>query len=131
MYKSQSQQTDESTLIFKNNKVITPDFYLRAKLKKKDLRGNEVWTISSTDYIKLAMENVEDRLPSRAVTPMSQEIYPETDLYHELDQDVITSFQELIWQIEMGSEDFHRAGPVLSRTLVEICPSFVGARLKN
>ena len=55
----------QSNLIFKNNKVKTPDFYLREKLKKKDLRGNEVWTISSTDFIKSAMENVKEKLKNK------------------------------------------------------------------
>ena len=50
--------------------------------------------MSSTNYIKLAVENIEEQLnkkreqlPSRAVTPMSQGYYPETDLYPEIDQD--------------------------------------------
>ena len=70
----------QSTLKFKNNKVETPDFYLGAKLKKKYLGGKEVWIISITYYIKSSMENVKeklkkkgDQLPSRSVTPMSQQ----------------------------------------------------------
>ena len=49
----------QSTLKFKNGKVYTPDFSLGAKLKKKDTGEKEVLTISSTDYIKSAVENVE------------------------------------------------------------------------
>ena len=83
----------QSTLKFKNNKVETTNFYLGEKMKKKDLGGKEVWTMSSTDYIKSAVENVKgklkkkgEQLPSRAVTPMSQGYYPETHSSPELDQ---------------------------------------------
>ena len=83
----------QSTLKFKNNKVETPNFYLGEKEKKKELCGKEVWTISSTNYIKPAVEKFEeqlqkkgDRLPFRVVTPMSQGYYPETDFYPELYQ---------------------------------------------
>ena len=50
--------------------------------------------MSSTDYIKSAVENIEekvkkkeDRLSSRAATPMSQGYYLDTDSSPELDQD--------------------------------------------
>ena len=72
--------------------------------------------MSSTNYIKTDVDNAEekikkkgDQLPSRAVTPMSQGYYPETDSYPELDQDVIPTFQELIcilwWAVEIGRFD--------------------------
>ena len=106
----------QSTLKFKDDKVEEPEFYLGAKLQKKDLNGRKVWTMSSTDYIKSAVENVEeqlkkkgDRLPTRAVTPMSQGYQPETDSSAELDADGITTFQELIgilrWAVEIGRVD--------------------------
>ena len=103
----------KSTLKFKKNKVETPDLYLWEKSKKKYLGGKEVSTISSTKYIKSAVENVEEqlrkkgeRLPSRAVTPMFQWYNPETDSYPKLDRDGITTLQELIgilrWELENG-----------------------------
>ena len=50
-----------------------------------------------------------DRLPSRAVTPMSQGYYPETDLFPEVDQDGITIFQEFIgilrWAVKIVRVD--------------------------
>ena len=49
----------QSTQKFKNNKVETPDFYIGSNLRKKNLGGKEVWTMSSTDYIKSSVENVE------------------------------------------------------------------------
>ena len=84
----------QCTLKSKNDKAETTEFYLGEKLKKKDLGGKEFWKMSSTDYIKSAVENVEeqrnkkgDRLPSRAVNPMYQGYYTETDSSPELDQD--------------------------------------------
>ena len=106
----------QSTLKFKNIKVETPNFYLGEKLKKKDLGGKEVWTMSSTAYIKSSANNVEEQLkkkgyqlPSRAVTPMSQGYYPETDLSPEVDQYGITIFQEFIgilrWAVKIVRVD--------------------------
>ena len=106
----------QSTLKFKDNKVEEPDFYLGAKLMKKDLNGRRVWTMSSTDYIKSAVENIEtqlkkrgDKLPARAVTPMAQGYQPEMDSSPELDTDGITTYQEMIgvlrWAVEIGRVD--------------------------
>ena len=55
----------QSTYKFKNEKVETPDFYLRAKLKKKYLGIKEFWTMSITDYIKKYVENVEEQLKKK------------------------------------------------------------------
>ena len=55
----------QSAFKFKNNKVETPDFYLRAKLKKKYLGRKEVCTMSITDYIKKYVENVEEQLKKK------------------------------------------------------------------
>ena len=63
MYISWYQNTDEWYPVYfekKNDKVKTTNFYLEARLKKKDLGGKEVWTMSSTNYIKSAGENFED-----------------------------------------------------------------------
>ena len=56
--------------------------------------------MSSTNYIKSDVDNVEEQLKkkggqltSRAVTPMSQGYYPDTESSPELDQDGITIFQ--------------------------------------
>ena len=50
----------QSTLKFKNEKLETSDFCFGAKLKKKDLGGKEIQTMSSTNYIKSAVDNVEE-----------------------------------------------------------------------
>ena len=61
----------------------TLDLYLGENFKKKDQGGKEIWKMYSTNYIKSAVENVEEqlkkkwnRLPSRSVTPMYQGYYP-------------------------------------------------------
>ena len=104
------------TLKFKNDKVVEPDFYLGATIKKKMLNGRAIWTMSSQEYIKNAIQMVEDqlgkrgkKLPTRATTPMSAGYYPETDSSPELDTDGVTLFQELIgilrWAVEIGRVD--------------------------
>ena len=50
----------QSTLKFKNEKLETPDFCFGENLKKKDLGGKEIKTMSSTNYIKSAVDNVEE-----------------------------------------------------------------------
>ena len=59
--------------------------------------------MTSTDYVKAAVANVEEqlkkkdmKLPSRAATPMAQYFVPETDSSPELESDNINLFQELI-----------------------------------
>ena len=72
--------------------------------------------MSSTDYIKYDVNNVEEqlnnkgkRLPGKAVTPIAQWYHPELGATNEIDQDNITTFQELIrilrWAIKIGRVD--------------------------
>ena len=49
------------TLKFKNNKMVEPDFYLGATIKKKELNGHTVWTMSSQEYVRNAIKTVEDQ----------------------------------------------------------------------
>ena len=87
-------------LKFKNDKVEEPNFYPGAKLSRKELNEKQVWTMSSTEYIKSSDENIEEqlqkrgkRIPAKAVTLMAQEYHPDLDATNELDQDEITTFQ--------------------------------------
>ena len=68
--------------------------------------------MSSTEYIKYAVNNVEEqlknkgrRLLDKALTPMDQGYHTELDSMNILDQDKITTFQEIIriirWEIEI------------------------------
>ena len=90
----------QSMLKFKNDKVEEPNFYPGAKLSRKELNEKQVWTMSSTEYIKSSDENIEEqlqkrgkRIPAKAVTLMAQEYHPDLDATNELDQDEITTFQ--------------------------------------
>ena len=101
---------------FKKNLVEKPDIYLGAKLEEKILNGRKVWSMTSKDYVKLSIENVEKefkkrnmKFPSRAVTPMKSEFIPELDTSEELSPDDTTFYQELIgilrWAVEIGRVD--------------------------
>lgn len=51
------------TIRYKNNKIEEPDIYLGAKLaKKKNKNGIQCWTITSLDYVKAAINTVEEAL---------------------------------------------------------------------
>ncbi len=107
----------QSTLKFKKNKIEEPEFYLGAKLEKKKLNGKApVWTMSSTEYVKASIKNVEEqlqkegkKLPTKAPTLMASNYYPEMDSSPELDSPGITTFQGLIgilrWAVEIGRVD--------------------------
>ena len=106
----------QASLKFKKDKIEEPEFYLGAKLEKKRLNSRDVWTMSSTDYVKAAIDNVEEqlkkkgkKLATKAPTPMTTNYYPEMDTSPELDSSGITTFQELIgilrWSIKIGRVD--------------------------
>ena len=109
----------------KKDKIVPPKVYLGGKLAKKTLNGKDVWTMSSVDYVKAIVKNLEDRLqkegqklPTRAITPMSSDYRPELDGTAELDSDDITMYQELIgelrWAIEIGRVDILHEVSLLS-----------------
>ena len=79
----------------KKDKIKPPDIYLRGRIN-----GNQVWTISSVDYMKSVLNNLEKRLkkkcmklPARATTPMSYDYKPDLDATAELDANNINMFQ--------------------------------------
>ena len=47
---------------FKKNLIHKLDMYLGIKLEEKQLNGRKVWTITSRDYMKLSIENIERQL---------------------------------------------------------------------
>ena len=69
----------QGTFKYKNDKIEAPEYYLRAKLQKKNLNSLQCWTITSQDYVKVAVKNVEEtikkssrRLPtSNIATPIN------------------------------------------------------------
>ena len=87
----------------KKDKIDTPEIYLGGRLARNELNTNQLWTISSVDYMKSVVKNLEERLkkqgtklPDRATTPMSSDYIPYLDATAELDANDITLFQELI-----------------------------------
>ena len=75
-----------------------------------------MWTITIQEYIKKANENLENQINRKglelndcAVTPMAMVYQPQIDSYPYLDQDGITTFQELIgiirWAVEIKKVD--------------------------
>jgi hypothetical protein len=104
----------QGTFKLKNGKIEEPEYYLGAKLQRKTLNGFQCWTVTSQNYVKAAVKNVEDalkksgrKLPTlNTGTPMNITYSPKMDITEELNDDNITYFQELIgvlrWATEIG-----------------------------
>ena len=112
----EAMQEIQKSFKLKKNKIEPPEIYLGARLEKKKLNGRYVWSMSSTDYVKAAINNLEEtlkkknkKLPNKCETPMTSNYSPELDGTPELDSDGVTRFQELIgilrWAIELGRVD--------------------------
>jgi hypothetical protein len=46
----------QETFKFKNGKIEPPEYYLGAKLQRKNINGLQCWTITSQDYVKAAVK---------------------------------------------------------------------------
>ena len=110
----------------KNDKIEPPDNYIGAKICTKTIDGTKRWVISSEDYVKAAMKNVEEIAKKRPkytlrkqVTPMSWDYLPELDGTDELSADDVRLFQELIgvlrWATELGRVDILFEVSILSQ----------------
>ena len=107
----------QTTFKFKNDKIELPEFYLGAKLQEKPINNIKCWTVSSHDYVKAAIKNVQEaikntsrKLPTKHVeAPMSASYVPELDVTEELSEEDTTFYQELIgvlrWATEIGRVD--------------------------
>ena len=107
----------QKTFKLKQDRIEVPEYYLGAKLQEKPINGMKCWTITSLDYVKAAVKNVEEalktsgrRLPTSSLdTPMNNTYTPELDVTEELNEKDTTFFQELIgmlrWAIEIGRVD--------------------------
>jgi hypothetical protein len=115
----------QTTFRLKDNKIEKPEHYLGAQLEQKIIGGVECWTMSSEEYVKAAIINVEtalnatgQRLPSRCTTPMQANYRPELDDTLELKIDGVRYFQELIgvlrWAVELGRIDIAMEVSMLS-----------------
>jgi hypothetical protein len=117
----------QRTFKLKNDKIEPPEFYLGAKLQEKPINGIKCWTVTSQDYVKAAVKNVEEavkstrwRLPTTHLdTPMNTTYVPELDVTHELDEPTVTFYQELIgmlrWATEIGRVDILFEVAILSQ----------------
>jgi hypothetical protein len=103
----------------KPDSIKPPDHYLGANIAPFSLPDNptkERWSMSSTDYVKQAVKNVERdlheigrALSNRASSPMSTSYRPELDVSTILDPDRANYFQSQIgvlrWAVELGRID--------------------------
>jgi hypothetical protein len=107
----------QRTFKLKNDKIEQPEFYLGAKLQEKSINGLICWTITSQDYVKAAVQNIEEALKTKKwklptthlETPMNSTYVPELDVTHELDGNDVVFYQEIIvmlrWATEIGRVD--------------------------
>ena len=90
--------------------------YLGARISKKVHEGTTLWTMTSSDYLKATIAEIEKslkeqghELPKKATTAMHKFYKPELNPTQELDSENVTYFQELIgilrWAIEIGRVD--------------------------
>ena len=98
----------------KEASIGPPKLYLGGKMNLDN--GMEAWRFSSAQYIKNAINNVEDKLskdgeklPKRAPTPFAFDYRPEQDVSPELPMDKASYYQSLIgilrWVVELGRID--------------------------
>jgi hypothetical protein len=117
-----------SRYTMKEGSVKPPDEYLGAQIRKYNLNGKEVWSMSSDLYVKRAIADVETELAyleqglrTKVPTPLSNKYRPELDSSPELDPKRANYFQGLIgvlrWTVELGRIDIMVAVSLLSRYL--------------
>ena len=127
----------QDTFKFKDDKIDKPDVYLGAKLGKMSVDGFEGWTMSSENYVKSAIENIEQtlaetnqRLPTKCQTPLSSGYRPEFDTSSELKTEGLQRYQTLIgilrWAVELGRVDI-----LLETSLMSTHLAFVKNNVKR
>ena len=102
----------------KEESIGPPKFYLGGKTRKVELvNGVEAWSFSSTQYVKAAVENVENyikkegrwQLPPNSNTPLTTSYRPELDVTPELNPKEASYYMSLIgilrWIVELGRID--------------------------
>lgn len=123
-----------SRYTLKPGSVGEPTTYLGAQISKFYIEGADNpekprWAMSSEKYVKQAVADVEtelgkidQRLPTKVTTPLSQGYRPELDQSPELDARRGQYFQSLIgvlrWICELGRLDILVAVSMLSRYVV-------------
>ena len=123
-----------SRYTLKPGSVKEPDQYLGSQISKAYIDGAEDpekprWAMSSEKYVKQAVTDVEQELaevdqclPTRVSTPLSQGYRPELDQSRELDSKRGQYYQSLIgvlrWICELGRVDILVAVSMMSRYVV-------------
>ena len=118
----------QSTFRLKDDKVEKPENYLGAQVMQKIVGGVECWAMTSEQYVKAAIANVEfkldesgQRLPTRCPTPLQGNYRPELDISAELKIEGVRYYQELIgvlrWAVELGRIDIAMEVSMLSTHL--------------
>ena len=107
-----------------------PDLYLGTKIKKyrdpEDESGSHCWSMSGDHYVKSIVEDIQAKLAksgrqlnANQKSPFSSGYRPEFDTSPELDDEDVSTFQELIgcyrWAIELGRADIAVEVSLLSR----------------
>jgi hypothetical protein len=121
---------------FKPDSVQAPEHYLGADILWHTIQdGNldtpmkQVWAMSPQEYIKRAIQEVEQELaldnsclPKKVQTPLAHGYRPELDFTTELDSQRTNYYQGLIgvlrWIVELGRVDIIVPVSMLSRYLV-------------
>ena len=117
----------------KQESVGPPTLYLGGRLRKVQLdNGVYAWAFSSSQYVRAAVNNVEDylakdatnrwKLPRKAETPLSTSYRPELDISPELLPTEAAYYQSLIgilrWIVELGRVDICLEVSMMSSHLV-------------
>ena len=114
----------------KEQSIGHPKIYLGGSVRKVELEGGvEAWAFSSSQYVRAAVKNVEDRLrqmgqklPSRAETPIQADYRPELDVSPELGPRDAAYYQSLIgvlrWMVELGRIDICLETSMMSSHIV-------------
>jgi hypothetical protein len=106
--------------ILKEESIGPPKIYLGGSVRKVQLdNGVECWAYSSSQYVRAAVNNVEEylakredarwRLPAKAETPLRTTYRPELDVSPELGPSDAAYYQSLVgmlrWIVELGRVD--------------------------
>ena len=114
------------------DKAEAPDRYLGANIDKvQTADGNEMWSMTSHEYLSSAIKNLEEELQKENAHPLRkygkkagerpfpQNYRPEVDSSPELGDELATRYMQLIgilrWAIEIGRLDIQTEVSVLSQ----------------
>ena len=101
----------------KEESIGPPSQYLGGKLRQVTMENSqECWAFGSTQYVRAAMDNVEEylinrgeKIAAKALTPLKSNYWPEIDITKELGEAESSYYQSLIgvlrWIVELGRID--------------------------